>query len=291
MEKEYIPVEDALVNYKNYYVYADMVKNRSGITIFVPKDLSVDNVDDHIDGINAVLKDGIETDFVHNCKITLKWEKCQCQLGIIDYWLSLFMWSMILKTGNPIRPKHIFVGTKANIMTGAPDKMFPWELKRKDIQNYINEYVLTLDNKINIGNVQLNQIIADALWHFSHLEHFAYYLANTINNEDDIDLMRASPEFEKALHTSLYGTPIEQVKDEGMKVTYGIIDIIKNSENFIGYEHGLTNSFRANEAINPRQFKEASINIGTKPNGAGGIFPYVIDKNFKTGETERSIAA
>ena len=61
------------------------------------------------------------------------------------------------------------------------------------------------------------------------------------------------------------------------------IEIIKDSEKYLGYEHGLTNSFRASEAVNPKQYKEASLNIGTKPNGSGGIYPYIIDKSFKTG--------
>ena len=242
------------------------------------------NIDDHINWIFNILKDGIDTDYIHNFRLILKWENdISCKLSIFDYWLSLFMWNMILKTNHDIRPKHIFIGTRANILTGLQDQYFPWEVKRKDIQNYINEYVLTLENKINIGNLRLNQIVSDSLWYFSYLEHFAYYFANTINNEDDIDLMRALPAFDQAIHTSLANIPIESVKDEGMKITWQVIDFIKDSKKYIGYEHGLANSFRASEAINPRQYKEACINIGTKPNNQAGIFPYIIDKNFKTG--------
>ncbi len=273
-----------LTNYKNYYVYVDMVKNHTQQKIYVPRDLDVSNIDDHIDGILSILKDGIETDFVHNCKIRVEWENgIGCNLSIIDYWMSLFMWSMILKTGHPIRPKHIFLGSKVKIQHPEDERLNPFEIKRKDIQTYIDNFILTLENKINIGNTKLNQIIAEGLWHFSDLEHFAYYLANTINNEDDIALMRALPEFDSLLHCSLIDVPFEEVKDKGMEYTNRAIDLIKDSKRYIGYEHGLTNSFRANEAINPRQYKEASLNIGTKPNGSGGIYPYIIDKNFKTG--------
>ena len=274
---------DHLTNFKNYYIYADMVRTKTKKNIYVPEMLSVDNIDDHIEGIFAILKDGIETDFIHHCKITVQWENAQCDLNIIDYWISLFMWSMILKTGHPIRPKHIFLGSRAEQLSGSQDAYVAWELKRKDIQKYINNFILTLDNKINIGNTQLNHIIADGLWKFSYFEQFAYYLANTINNEDDIDLMRKNPEFDALIHCSLADVPFEYVKDEGMRITNRAIEIIKDSERYTGYEHGLTNSFRANEAINPRQYKEASFNIGTKPNGSGGIYPYIIDKNFKTG--------
>lgn len=95
--------------------------------------------------------------------------------------------------------------------------------------------------------------------------------------------MRAVPEYRDLLHVSLAGIPFDQVKDAGMEATNKAIDIIKNSRKFIGYDHGLTNSFKASEAINPRQFKEARLSIGTKPNGSGGIFPYIIDKSFTTG--------
>ena len=281
---------DYLINYKNYYVYADMVKNRTTHKIYVPEDLSIMNIDDHIDAVFNILKDGIETDYVHNAKVKLIWPDIKCGLSLPDYWLNLFMWSMILKTNHKIAPYHIFVGSIGNNYHSEDEYQNPYELVRKDIKNYVNKYILTLDNKINIGNTRLNQIIADGLWYFSNLEHFAYYLANTINNEDDIDLMRSVPEFDSLIHTSLAGVPFEEVKDRGMEFTNRAIQIIKDSERYIGYEHGLTNSFRANEAINPRQYKEASLNIGTKPNNSGGIHPYIIDKNFKTGGVNDRIA-
>ena len=277
-------IEDALVNYNNYYIYADMIKNRTKQTIDVLNDININNIEDHIQGVFNILKDGIESEFIHDCKITLQWENnIRCDISIIDYWINLFMWSMILKTNHPIRPKHIFMGSKAEKITGSNGKLVPWEMRRKDVRNYVNKFVLTLENKVAIGNYDLNIILADGLWKYSYFEHFAYYLANTINNEDDIALMRACPEFDALKHISLYGTPIEQVKDEGMKATLRAIELIKDSERYIGYEHGLTNSFRANEAVNPRQYKEACLNIGTKPNAAGSIYPYIIDKNFSTG--------
>ena len=265
-----IPEDSYLVNFKNYYIYADMIAKRDPyMTIYVPEDISLFNIADHIDAIGAILQDGIDEEYIHNLKIQLAWENnVSCKLFIVDYWYNLFMWSIILKNEDPIRPKHIF---------------YNQELKRKNIKNYIDEFVLTKENKIKFGNVYLNNNICEGLWHYSDIEQFSYYLANTINNEDDIDLMRAVPEYRDLLHVSLAGIPLDQVKDAGMEVTNKAIDIIKNSRKFIGYDHGLTNSFKASEAINPRQFKEARLSIGTKPNGSGGIFPYVIDKSFTTG--------
>ena len=262
--------ETYLVNFKNYFIYADMIRNRAQNTrIYVPEDITLNNIYDHIDAITAILKDGIDEDYVHGITFTVSWGgDLECDLFIIDYWFSLFMWTMILKDQDPIRPKHIF---------------YSKELKRKNLKNYIDKYVLTKENKIRLGNVFLNNNICDGLWNFAQIENFSYYLANTINNEDNIDLMNANPEFYDLLHCSMQGVPFDQVKDAGMEKTNRAIEIIKDSERFIGYEHGLANSFRASEAINPRQYKEACLNIGTKPNGTGGIYPYIVDKSFMNG--------
>ena len=52
-------------NYKNYFVYAEAVRTNSNISVYVPS-ITAENIDDHIDGIYAILKDGIETNYVHN---------------------------------------------------------------------------------------------------------------------------------------------------------------------------------------------------------------------------------
>lgn len=255
-------------NYKNYYVYADAVRTNSNISVYVPS-ITAENIDDHIDGIYAILKDGIETPYVHNLLVNVSWEgSVNCDLFVVDYWFSLFMWKMVLTNGDKIKPCHIF-----------------WqpELKRSNIKAFIDRYVLTRDNKIRLGNAFLNDNLYNGLWNFSNIESFAYYLANTINNEDNIALMKASPDFYNLLHCSLAGVPFDKVKDTGMDYTNKAIEIIKNSQSLLGYDHGLAASFKASEAINPRQFKEAVLNIGTKPNGTGGIYPYIIDKNFMNG--------
>ncbi len=267
-------VTEQLQNFKNYFVYADCVRNRKQMTIFVPTDITVNNVDDHIIAICNILKDGIETQFVHDTKFIVSWGgDIWCELSFIDYWFSLFMWSMILKTGGEIRPKHIF---------WSP------ELKRKNIKSFIDKFILTIDNKIKIGNYDLNNIIADGTWNYSHIEAFSYYLANTINNEDDIELMKVCPEYYDLLHTSLEGIPFADVKDEGQKLTDRTIEIIKESKKYLGYEHGLTNSFRASEAINPRQYKESRINIGTK-SAYDKVYPVIINQSFSNGGVNRPI--
>jgi hypothetical protein len=274
MAEELTIVTEPLQNFKNYFVYADNVKTGKQITVNVPTDITATNVDDHIIAISNILKDGIETPYVHDTKITISWGgDLWCELSFIDYWFSLFMWSMVLKTGGEIRPKHIFWGT---------------ELKRKNIKTFIDRFVLTIENKINIGNYELNNIIADGTWNFSNIEPFSFYLANTINNEDDIELMKKCPEYYDYLHMSFANVPFSDVKDIGQEITNKTIDIIKDSKKYLGYEHGLTNSFRASEAINPRQYKESRINIGTK-SIYDKVFPYVIDQSFSNGGVNRPL--
>ena len=259
----------SLINYKNYFMYADMVKNNIKKIIYVPKDIDMNNIYDHITGITNILKDGIDTEYVETTKINISWGAgIDCDLSIPDYWFNLFMWTMILKTNQEIRPKHIF---------------WKEELKKFDLKNFVDKFIATRENKIRIEDYELNSIICDGLWEYANIEQFSMFLANTINNEDDIALMNANQEFYDLLHCSLANVPFEDVKSEGMRLTNRAIDIIKDSEKYLGYEHGLTNSFRASEAVNPKQYKEASLNIGTKPNGSGGIYPYIIDKSFKTG--------
>lgn len=261
--------ENYLVNYSNYYYYAEMIKRKElNMVIYVPG-LSINNIDEYVDGILNILRDGIDTEQVQESRIIFSWGgDIECGLNFVDSWFNLFMWKMLLRCGNEIRPKHLF-----------------WveELKVFNIKEFVDNFVLTKENKINIGNYMLNIIMSDSLWNYSYIEDFSFYLANTINNEDDIMLMKASDEYRSLLHSDFSNIPLADVNNVGMEYVGRAIDIIKNSIDYLGYEHGLTNSFRASEAISPRQFKEVQIGIGTKSNGSGMAFPYVINNSFRNG--------
>ena len=152
--------------------------------------------------ITNILKDGIETPFVHNTKITISWGgDIYCDLSIVDYWFNLFIWSMVLKTHKPIEPKHIF---------------WQKDFRKNNLKQFVDDFILTKENRINIDTKELNSLICDGLYKFSEIEKFSYYLANTINNEDDIDLMNANQEFYDLLHCSLQGVPFDNVKEAGM---------------------------------------------------------------------------
>lgn len=256
-----------LCNYKNYYDYSSYIeKNQTQMQIEVSS-LSISNIDDHISGIYNILKDGIETDYVKNTKIKVIWnESLWCNLTVIDYWYNLFMWSMVLKLNNPITPNMIF---------------YDETLKKKDIKLFIDRFIMTKENKVRYGK-NLNKIIADGTWYFSYIESFALYCANTINNEDDIDLMNHSKEFFDLMHLSLDGISYEDVKTYGQDIADKAINIIKDSGSIMGYEHGLANSFKAKEGINNRQYKESKFNIGTKAIDSTAI-PVVIKNSFSNG--------
>lgn len=264
-----------LIHYKNYYMYAEAVRENRPIEVYVPAELEANNIQDHIAAITNILRDGIESDYVHNCKMTIKWESnIHCKLSIVDYWYNLFMWAMLLELDMKIRPNHIF---------------FSPELKGKNIKSYIDKFVLSKTNKKKFSNQKLNDIICRGVWNFSMIEEFSYYLANTINNEDDLDLMNASKDFYDLMHYSMEQIPFEDVKDLGMKLTNQAINIIKDSKKLIGYDHGLANPFRASEAVSPKQFKEVLVNIGTKPTNDGGIYPYIINQSYKTGGVDNPL--
>ena len=262
--------ETALVNFKNYYIYADMIRNmQNGMVVNVPTDITKNNVYDHIDAIKAILMDGIETEYIQTLKITVSWGNgVDCKLFIVDYWYNLWMWSMILANDDKVEPKHIF---------------WSKELKRNNIKNYVDKYILTKENKIKFGNKALNENLYNGLWNFASIEKFSYFLANTINNEDDIALMMTHPDFFNLTHHDFSNVPFDQRKEAGMDLTNQVVDILKNSKDYIGYDHGLANSLRASEAINIRQYKEVRVDLGIKPNGSGGIYPYSIDKSFMNG--------
>ena len=138
-----------LNNYKNYWIYADMVRNRTGMKVYVPEDISANNIADHIDAINAILKDGIDTDYVHALKITVDWGgDAWCNLFIVDYWYNLFMWSMILKTGGQISPRNIFCFAIAE-----------------------NRYFLSIDHKTIFINVQFSRESSECRVILQHVLH------------------------------------------------------------------------------------------------------------------------
>lgn len=231
-------------------------------------DLTIDNWDEHFNAILNIFKDGIETDFVQSMFITIIFSNgTDVELSITDYFFNLIMWYLIIRTNQEVQPKHLF---------------FEESITRKTIKEYIDTFFID-ENRKKFSNKELNNIIDDTLHHYANIDQFSMYLANTINLEDTIDLMNAAPDFYSAIHPNMENVPIEEVKSVGMDYTNKAIDYMKNSKALLGYDHCLADSWRSSEGINPKQYKEFSINIGSKPDGRGGVFPIAIKNSFITG--------
>lgn len=260
-------MKDYLVNYANYNQYGDFIRHRGDVTVNVTN-INKDTWGSHFQGILNIMRDGIETDFVQKKFINIKFTTGEVvKLTIPDYFINLIMWSLIVNANDIINPSHIFLEEGVT---------------RKSIKSYIDtffvkKYIDVLDAKL------MNNIIDDMLDVFRYINEFAFFLADTVNLEDDIILMKNNKEYYDLLHTDFSIYQIEDVKTKSMENTNRIIEIVKNAKDTLGYDHCLANSFRSGEAINVKQFKEVNVCIGAKPNGTGGVFPRIINKSFING--------
>lgn len=254
---------------ENYGIYVPL--SETGYQSIRTADINYSNWQSHFDSIINIMKDGIETDFVQNMFINVQfYDKKSCDLSIFDYMFNLIMWNCIIQTGDKIKSYHLF---------------FPENITKGEIKKYIDKYFIDKyrksmfmsDNNVHRLNMTLNNMIDGSLYPYSSIDQFSLYLANTINLEDTIDLMRKYPRFNEIMHVDLSNVPVEDVKNVGMQYTNEAISYIMNSD------HCLADSFRAKEGVNIKQFKEFSINIGSKPDGRGGIFPTIINKSFLNG--------
>ena len=256
---------NTLVNLENYGPYST-IAHYDHFSILVSS-ITKENWRVHYDSILNILKDGIYTDRVQSYMINVDFGDFDVDLSIVDYWFNLIMWSMLILTDIPVRPKHIF---------------FNEDIKAAHIKDYIDEFFIS-ENRSKYDNRRLNNIIADVLQCFHDVDIFSGYLCNTLNLEDTAALMMYDPEYYDCLHKSFASYPMEDVKDIGMKYARKSVESIKNSKQFLGHDHCLADALRTEEGINIKQYREFSINIGTKPDGHGGIFPAIVDKSFING--------
>ena len=258
-----------LSNPENYGPYASIVDFENDNQIFVnTRDINKENWSEHYNSILNILKDGIESDEVQGSFISITFaDNNILELSIMDYLINLIMWNMLIRTDTPIESKHVF---------------FDNEIKKDSIKDYIDKYFIDANRK-RFTNKDLNNIIDDTLCHFHDIDSFAMFLSNTVNLEDNVFLMNKCSDFYECMHADLSSVPIEDVKSVGMQYANQAIDIMKDSKKYLGYDHCLADACRASEGINPKQFKEFTINIGTKPDGRGGIFPVPIYNSFING--------
>lgn len=258
--------KSGLIYPENYKMYAPIAYGEH-MTIFT-KDINIKNWNDHYTGLLNIFKDGIYSDEVHHTMVTVVFnDGVTLELSIFDYFINIIMWYMLVASNTPIVAHHVF---------------FANEITQNTIKNFTDTYLID-ENRKKISNVILNNIIDDALNKLHDIDLFSMYLSNTLCLEDSIALMKANPEFRECLNLDISGVPLEDVKSVGMKAANRSIEIIKDSKKYLGYDHCLADAFRAQQGINSKQYKEFQINIGTKPDGRGGVWPTAINKSFING--------
>lgn len=237
----------------------------TGKQTILTKSINKGNIDRHFYSIINILKDGIETEEVQSMTIHVIFEdNVELDLSIFDYLFNLMFWELRTAVEEPITSLYL---------------VFFEDITKKNIKKYIDYTFIDVYRK-KIPFIKMNQTVDSVLGKFRDLCAFQLYLANTLNLEDTIDLMNQYPEFNDTVHFNPDGIPLEDVKDAGMKITNKQIEYIKNSN------HCLRDSFRTGEAISPKQYKEVAVNIGSKPDGQGSVFPHPIRHSFMNGGLE-----
>lgn len=264
---------DSVTNYQNYGIYVPLLKEDSNFCIDVNKDITAENWQNHFYSIHNILLDGVDDLDVLRIKVRLKFGDKVIKLTISDYWANLALWNFVIKSGNRIQPKHIHLSEG---------------FSADDVKTYIDTHFI-MDMKIDMDLKEMNRTIADALHYLSIIDRFSPVLCNTINVQDDALLAELCPEYEKLINPDFTGVELENINKVGLDVTKKVINIIKDSKKYLGHDHSFTNNFKANESINTKQYKEYTVSIGTKPDGAGGVFPHSITKNFLNGGLLRYI--
>lgn len=251
-----------LKNIQNYGPYVTLTQTMHQIVD--SSEINVSTWEQHFQSIINILRDGIEQEDVQKFCITVTFKNypgVMTDLYIPDYLMNLIMWRGIIELDD-IRPCHVF---------------FDDAITKGTIKKFIDRFIVKPSRK-KIPNIILNNLISDLLDGFKIIDTFSMYLANTIDLESDIRLMNEDPEAWEILHASMAGVPIEEVKHRGMELTNRLINKITNSE-----YHCLRDVFKSREGISDKQYKEYAVNIGTKPDGRGGVWPIIINNSFING--------
>lgn len=249
----------SLVPQPQYSCYAELITTgRQNIDTSIFTDMRT--LDTHFYQILYLFEDGIETEQIQHSMVFVKFVDGEVvKLSIFDYWFNLLFWGLPVSTGTPITSKYLWY--HKDITQGA-------------IADYINRNFLK-DNRKKYTNIQINNMIDDVMYKFQFIDKFSLYLYNTANNEDTIELMKKDKVLWDCIHCDLSNVPIEDVKDIGQKYTNEGIKRIITSKT-----HWASPYFRAKQGLNIKQFREFMFNIGTVPDGNGGVYPNIINGSY-----------
>lgn len=252
-----------LPNLNNYGFYKEL--SQTGYQVVNTDDINDSNIDEHFQNIINILNDGIETNFVQNMKLHVIFPDDALDLYIFQYMYNLMFWSLVTCSGRRILSTDLF---------------FEKTISQDAMKKYIDNNFIRKNNK-SMDIMLMNQSIDRCIGKFRALRNFQMYLSNTVNFEDTIDLMNEYPEFDDLMHISAKRDhiPFADIKEYGMKAAKKQIEYITAPDS----NHNGKYSFQAGQGINEKQFKEVTVNIGTKPSGNGKLFGYYIDRSFING--------
>lgn len=263
----------------DYGVFNNSIMYGSDVTIHT-SEINTSTIDEYVKLLKDVFLDYFEHDHVQNAKIEFVFDDGKtCRLPLPYALINLIVWGFVIKTGQTIKPYHVFFN-KHGITTGY-------------IKQYIDKYCIIPtreacgENNDIMKIHDLNRVIYDTLRGIKFVDEFAWYFNNTINNEDFVLMYQKCPEFKEIMDRAGNGyynqfSP-EQMNQEALKDMNRLADLIVDAKKYIGRDHCLSDAFRAGEGIKTKQAREAYVAVGVKPNGEGGIFPYVVDSNYING--------
>ena len=250
---------ERLVPLPQYSCYTELINTGvQYINTSIFTDMDILNL--HFYQLLDLFKDGIETDQIQTSVILVTFTDGETvKLSVFDYWFNLLFWGLPVSSNHPIDSRYLW---------------YYEDITQDSIADYINSTFLKL-NRQNYTNMQINNMIDDVMYKFQFIDKFSLFLYNTSNNEDTIELMLNNKDFYDCIHCDLSNIPIEDVKDTGMKITKRGVQHILDSG-----KHWAIPYFKAKEGINIKQYREFQFNIGTVPDGNGGVYPLMINGNY-----------
>lgn len=250
-------------NFDAYGVYASLFNSNGTMTIDL-QTITRETITQHFNNILAILEDGVETQQVQTMKLYgIYADGVKMPFSIFDYFINLIFWYLPVYCNEPLT---------SNFFTFEQDGF-----TQNSIKSYIDTKFLSI-HRTEYDNIWLNNVIDESVFRFKYIDEFSPYFMNTFNNEDTISLMEVDKEFRDAVHCDVTDVPMEDVKKIGMESTYKAIDRIKKSK-----FHYARPYFKSKQGINMKQFREFQVNIGTKPDGNGNVFPAKINSSYVNG--------
>ncbi len=248
-----------LYNLENYGPLQELVT--IGYQEISTSDLTKENYDEYFQSTLNIMRDGIENLDVQSLKIGVHFDDGNfLKLVLVDWWFNIIFWTFPIFIGDKITIEHLFNTTT---------------IRKETIKQYFDK--LIKQHILDVDFMTLNNLIDDSIYKFKYINEFSMYLCNSLNFKDTLNLMEKYPDFYESIYPNFDGVPIENIKSVGMDYAHRQIDYITKED------HCLRDAFTAKEAISAKQFKEVSVSIGTKPDGRGGIFPYITKNSFING--------